>query len=112
MKRLKRIELYLDVLETYGYGHQVMKAIEESAELINALSKLKDNRTEFNDLITELADVAIMVEQMAVLFGLAEFEAEKEKKLIRLQERLNNLKNTNENEANRRSGSDIDDRSV
>lgn len=91
MTRQKRIELYLEVLEAFGYGHQVMKAIEESAELINALSKLKDNRTEFDDLITELADVAIMVEQMAVLFGLSEFEKEKERKLERLQERLNEI---------------------
>lgn len=112
MKRLKRIELYLDVLETYGYGHQVMKTIEECAELINALTKLRDNRGTEQELMTELADVAIMVEQMAVLFGLAEFEAEKEKKLIRLQERLNNLKNANKNETNRRSDSDTDDRSV
>lgn len=112
MLRPARIELYIDVLNTYGFGAQVFMAVEEMGELLSALGKFRRNRVEGSEVITELADVAIMVEQMGVLFGLTEFEAEKEKKLIRLQERLNNHKNANKNETNRRSGSDTDDRSV
>lgn len=41
------------------------------------------------DILTELADVHIMVEQMAYFFGWEEFEAEKKRKLARLEERLN-----------------------
>ena len=41
-----------------------------------------------SDVITELADVSIMMEQMATYFGLEEYINEKERKLKRLRERI------------------------
>lgn len=42
---------------------------EECAELINALCKYKRGRVTDSDVITEIADVMIMCEQMAYYFG-------------------------------------------
>ena len=80
-------EILSDALTTFGAEHQRIMCIEECAELIDALAKYDRGRCK--DVITELADVSIMVEQMAILFGKEEFEAEKERKLKRLQERIN-----------------------
>lgn len=68
--------------------------MEECAELIDALAKYNRGRADAKDVITELADVSIMVEQMAIFFGKEEFEAEKVRKLKRLQERIAGLNKT------------------
>jgi NTP pyrophosphatase (non-canonical NTP hydrolase) len=62
--------------------------MEETGELLAALGKFDRNRVGEADVITELADVSIMVEQMAVVFGMDDFKKEKERKLTRLKERL------------------------
>ena len=82
-------EILSDALTTFGAEHQRIMCIEECAELIDALAKYDRGRADAKEVITELADVSIMVEQMAILFGKEEFEAEKERKLKRLQERIN-----------------------
>ena len=82
------MRLYNRVINTYGIDAQKMMLIEECGELLNAVAKLKRGRSTKEDIITELADVHIMVEQMAFFFGWDEFKAEKERKLQRLQERL------------------------
>lgn len=78
---------FLGALATFGAEHQRMMCIEECAELIDALAKYDRCRVDTKDVITELADVCIMVEQMAMLFGKGEFEKEKERKLKRLQKK-------------------------
>lgn len=80
-------EEYIKALATFGAEHQRMMCIEECAELIDALAKYDRGRAEAKDVITELADVSIMVEQMAMLYGKEEFKAEKERKLKRLQKK-------------------------
>jgi NTP pyrophosphatase (non-canonical NTP hydrolase) len=62
--------------------------MEESGEMLNALGKANRGRVTKEDVITELVDVSIMMEQMAVHFGYDEFKTEKERKLKRLKERL------------------------
>lgn len=76
-------------LNKYGIENQKWMLIEECGELLNAIAKLKRGRSTKEEIITELADVHIMVEQMAFFFGWNEFKAEKKRKLIRLNERLN-----------------------
>lgn len=76
-------------LNKYGIENQKWMLIEECGELLNAIAKLKRGRSTKEEIITELADVQIMVEQMAFFFGWNEFKAEKKRKLIRLNERLN-----------------------
>lgn len=63
--------------------------VEECAELLNAVAKLKRGRAKKEDIITELADVSIMVEQLAFYYGWDEFKEERELKLTRLKDRIN-----------------------
>lgn len=90
MKIKEKEEVYKKALSEYGFWDQVEMVHEECAELINALCKLKRNRCEWSDVITEIADVMIMCEQMAFYFGKERVRAEKERKLQRLKEKLSN----------------------
>lgn len=82
------LELYDKALNKWGHEAQLNMLFEECGELLSAIGKLKRGRNDKYDVITELADVSIMVEQMAILFGYDEYVAEKARKLTRLKERL------------------------
>ena len=88
MNEEEKVELFKVVLETWGIGNQVFMVMEETGEMLNALAKANRGRVTKEEVITELADVSIMMEQMAVHFGYEEFKSEKERKLNRLKERL------------------------
>lgn len=75
-------------LDTYGQWPQILMCVEECAELTNALAKLSRNRVTTMDIITELADVSIMVDQLSMMFGEELFHKERERKIIRLNDRL------------------------
>lgn len=89
---METLSIYNKALNKYGIVNQEWMLVEECGELLNAFAKLKRGRASKEDIITELADVHIMVEQMAFFFGLEEFQAEKKRKLARLEERLNKHK--------------------
>ena len=61
---------------------------EEIGELLSAMAKENRGRSSKEDIITELADVSIMCEQMAVNYGWREYCKEKSRKLKRLKKRL------------------------
>lgn len=82
--------LYNKVLNKWGIINQVFMVMEECGELLNVLAKAKRDRAGKDEIITELADVSIMVEQMAFFYGEKDFLIEKERKLQRLKERLAN----------------------
>lgn len=88
MDKQKRLEIYSTATEKWGYESQKEMIYEECGELITAVARFKRNRATREDIITELADVSIMVEQLAQLFGYEDFEKEKDRKLERLQVRL------------------------
>lgn len=88
MKQKNKIELYNTALNNYGIISQQYMLFEEIGELQNAIAKAKRGRSTKEDIITELADVYIMVEQMAFFYGWKDFLKEKEFKLNRLKERL------------------------
>lgn len=92
------LDLYGDALFSYGILAQEWVLVEECGELLNAIAKLRRGRTGKNEIITELADVHIMVEQMAFFFGWDDFKAEKEHKLERLKSRLDNHVKQHSNE--------------
>lgn len=79
-----------NAIETFGVEAQMDMAIEECSELTNAICKLRRGRNTDEDVITEIADVAIMAEQLTIIFGRDKVEAEKRRKLLRLEERINN----------------------
>lgn len=89
---MNKLELYKKALETWGIESQMFMVMEETGEMLNALAKANRGRSTKEEIITELADVSIMVEQMALYFGYSEFIDERNKKLERLEKRLNHDK--------------------
>lgn len=81
-----------NAIKIYGGRAQIMMCIEECAELTNALAKLSRNRVTAMQIITELADVSIMVDQLAMMFGAEKVYAERQRKIQRLKERLEKAK--------------------
>lgn len=77
-----------EAVDRWGTVAQSHMAIEEMGELIVALIQDKRNRVTLEDLITEVADVTIMMNQMAYILGRDKVEAEIERKINRLQGRL------------------------
>lgn len=75
-------------LNEYGITSQKWMLVEECSELLNAIAKLNRGRVGVDDIITELADVSIMVDQMAIIFGEEKIKAERERKIDRLEQRL------------------------
>lgn len=73
----------------YGPRAQVDMAIEEMAELANALMKDRRNRATAEDIITEVADVLIMMNQLSFMLGRDKVRAEVERKIFRLIGRMN-----------------------
>lgn len=72
----------------YGIKSQVGVAHEEMNELSLALYHLKRGKATAEDVVTEIADVAIMTYQLALMFGVEKVEAEIDKKLKRLEDRM------------------------
>ena len=81
--------IYDKAIKKWGVDSQVRMAYEEMGELLSALNKLLRKRVTVDDVITEIADVQIMTEQLALIFGQDKVSAEKDRKLKRLEERLN-----------------------
>ena len=88
MTDAEEVLLYRNVISAFGIDAQVLMVMEETGELLSALAKAKRGRSTRAEIITELADVSIMMDQMAVYFGIDEFRTEKERKLLRLRSRL------------------------
>lgn len=85
-------------IDTYGTHNQMLKCIEECGELSRAVSRIlvelssEDGFTteeSQENLYEELADIAIMIQQMIMMFDCAdEVNKQIEFKLNRLKERL------------------------
>lgn len=81
LKRLKR-EIKLDevcaaAVQKYGYRNQVLKAIEELAELQRALARYTANwmdPRESDNVHEEIADVGIMIAQLRLMFDANEID--------------------------------------
>lgn len=72
----------------YGYTAQITMAVEEMAELLNALAKERRGRAKREDIVTEIADVTIMMWQLSNMYGEQSVEMEIERKIERLKERI------------------------
>jgi len=86
--------IFEKALNKYGCPNQVDQTIEECAELIVAFNhERRNDRIDLaidhaKKVITELADVAIMLEQMKLIYGKEKFREEYERKIRRLERRL------------------------
>lgn len=85
-----------EALVTFGYDKQLDMIIEESAELIVSINKLKRNGylREKANVLTEVADVYIMLEQLKIITDISQVELENEirSKVTRLKDRLLSVK--------------------
>jgi len=88
MELQDKIGLYKELMERFGYENQMLVAVEEMAELTNALTKERSGRATRADVVTEIADVIICCEQLAMHFGLEDVLKERDQKLDRQRARL------------------------
>ena len=80
-------EIVEAAVNKYGYRNQVLKAIEELAELQRALARYSANwmgNEEADDVHEEIADVEIMLNQLRLMFDPNEIDDWKDSKLERL----------------------------
>lgn len=88
MYQFNYCDLYKDAISKWGLDAQLWMVVEECSELSNAIAKYKRGRENESAIIEELADVSIMVDQLSLHFGKAEFNRIKEDKLQRLYDRV------------------------
>lgn len=88
MEVSRRRQIYEKALVKWGFENQLWMVVEECGELLNAIGKMRRERVKREDVITELADVTIMCEQIAQYMGYDDYTKEMERKLGRLKERL------------------------
>lgn len=85
--------VYQDALELWGEEAQLDVAIEECSELIKAICKRKRGDAFAEDkVLEEVADVAIMLEQLVWLFGQDKYDEVFKDKLERLKLHIENSK--------------------
>ena len=82
-------ELYTQLLRLYG-DKQIIIAIEELSELQKELCKFLRGKSNYDNMVEEIADVEIMIEQMKIYFNILNKDLERMKKLKikRTKERL------------------------
>ena len=87
---MKHEQLYMDAMSKFGHQSQMIKTIEECAELQKAFAKLLNNWNEkdYNNAIEEIADVQIMIDQMKLVFGIEAVRCVKKDKIKRLKSRV------------------------
>lgn len=91
--QMTKNEIYKVAIEKWGIPSQLEMMVEECAELIQALQKLKrvDASNEFlidgatEHICEEIADVEILIEQMREIFTDKRIDYHKEQKLFRLR---------------------------
>ena len=86
MEKEERLKLYNKAITTWGVVAQKNMAYEEIGELLTALARDDRGRTTTEELLTELADVTIMCEQLAYVLGFEDYEKELDRKLVRLRD--------------------------
>lgn len=94
MKTLKPLTFPVLAVHHYGAEHQKKKAIEEMGELITAISREQDGRATTEQVITEIADVQIMMRQLALIYGIDAVANEIDRKQRRLLRRIDKERKT------------------
>lgn len=89
-KDMDKNKLYEAAITKYGSDKQMDKAEEECMELCLALRHFRCSKATNDDVITEIADVTIMCQQLARIFGRRKVKDEIDRKRKRQAERLLN----------------------
>lgn len=93
---MKTQEIEKAAIEAFGKESQKDIFIEESAELTKELLKERRGEDNLTAILEEMADVEIMLDQMKLIYGSC--EEIKQKKLLRLMDRMESLSKGAENE--------------
>lgn len=83
-----------EAIEYWGKNSQITKAIEEMSELITALVRRPAYRATDEDVAEEIADVLIMMKQLAMIFGEDLVTKQLFRKIGKLDERLEHYRLT------------------
>lgn len=78
----------LDAIKSWGEWENFGMLTEECGEMLSSINKLFRGRASEDDVITELADVSLVITAFAMYFDYDKYLAEKERKLQRLKKRL------------------------
>jgi len=79
------VNLYQATLNKWGDEAQYDQAIEECAELIAALKHYKRGKVDESVIISELADVTLMIGQLTWMFGAEKIDQAMSEKLKKLK---------------------------
>lgn len=99
---MNEFEIYHQAVEHFGRLNQVIKAMEECGELVQALARWAEGEPVIGNIAEEIADVEIMLEQVKVILGeqYGEYlELKKAEKLGRLAKLIAGKKYTKEENA-------------
>ena len=84
-----RQAVYRRAIDTYGEDAQLWMVIEEMSELAKEICKFMRGKRCPADIADEIADVAIMLEQATMIFGVNDLvRKHMDQKVERLKERL------------------------
>ncbi|HAG3150048.1 TPA: hypothetical protein G8O65_004081 [Salmonella enterica] len=81
-------EIYDAAFSRWGFDAQMLVLNEEASELAAVISRFLNHRTNIGKVVSEAADVEIMIEQLRHNGFGSEVDNEKERKLARLSRRL------------------------
>lgn len=82
-------EIFREAIDQYGIDAQIFMAMEEMAELQKELCKNRRGKENADEIAEEIADVRIMLDQMAIYFEVSDRAEEcRKEKVERLRRRL------------------------
>lgn len=94
MLTIKQIpdDVYEKAVNKFGKTPQLIMAMEEMSELIQALSKYIRKKGNVDNISEEIADVEIMIAQLKIIYkNSSNVESWKRHKLIKLMDRINEV---------------------
>ena len=83
-------KIYQATIDKWGEEAQYDQAVEECAELIAALKHYRRGKIDKQAVISELADVTLMLGQLSWMFGTEEVDAAIQDKLEKLDKLIQN----------------------
>lgn len=87
MLRGRALEICRSAVDWFGRDNQISQATEEMGELIAALNHIKRGKCTKDDVCSEIADVLIMCNQLAEIYGRQNVQMCIDDKLKRLRKR-------------------------
>lgn len=84
-------DVYAESLAKWGREARIDKAVEECCELVVALMQHRKDRVTVADVVSEIADVEIMMESLRRVFGSGIVDVAKARKIERLLRKIDDL---------------------